>query len=74
MRENMERNQSTVDQILRIAAGLFVLSLSLVGPQAVWGLLGVIPLVTGLTGFDPVYGILDFGTRRGPGGVWRAAA
>jgi hypothetical protein len=60
----MERNQSTVDRIFRIAAGVSVLSLSLIGPRAIRGLFGIIPLVTGLTGFDPVYGILDFVRRR----------
>lgn len=55
----MERNQTTTGRIFRIAAGLSLLSLSLVGPQAVWGLLGIIPLVNGLTGFDPVYGIFE---------------
>jgi hypothetical protein len=54
----MERNQSTLGRIFRISGGLFVLSLSLLGPQAIWGLLGIVPLVSGLTGFDPVYGIL----------------
>jgi len=68
----MERNESRVDQSLRVAAGLMVLSLSLVGPQAIWGLVGIIPLVTGLTGFDPLYGLLDFGTRRGASGLWQA--
>jgi hypothetical protein len=60
----MERNQSTFGRIFRISGGLFVLSLSLLGPEAIWGLLGIIPLVTGLTGFDPVYGILAFRSTR----------
>ena len=60
----MERNQSTVGRTFRIAGGLFVLSLSVLGPQAIWGLLGIIPLVSGLTGFDPLYGILEFAGRR----------
>jgi hypothetical protein len=58
----MESNQTKVDRIVRIAGGLFVLSLSMVGPQAVWGLLGIIPLVTGLSGFDPLYGVLQYRT------------
>jgi hypothetical protein len=58
----MESNQTKVDRIIRIVAGLFVLSLSLIGPQAVWGLLGVIPLVTGLMGYDPIHGVLRYRT------------
>jgi hypothetical protein len=60
----MERNQSSVGRIFRVAGGLFVLSLSLLGPQAIWGLLGIIPLVSGLSGFDPAHGILDSVGRR----------
>ena len=55
----MERNQSTMARIIRIAGGMLVLSLSLFGPQAIWGLLGIIPLVAGLTGFDPISGLLE---------------
>jgi hypothetical protein len=58
----MESNQSKVDRVLRIVGGLIVLSLSVVGPQAVWGLLGIIPLVSGLMGFDPIYGVLQYRT------------
>jgi hypothetical protein len=58
----MESNQTSIDRIVRVAGGLFVLSLALVGPQSVWGLLGIIPLVTGLSGFDPLYGIFQYRT------------
>ena len=58
----MESNQSKVDRVIRIAGGLLLLSLSVIGPQAVWGLLGIIPLVSGLMGFDPVYGVLQYRT------------
>ncbi len=68
----MERNQSTLGRVLRIAGGLLVLSLSLTGPQAIWGLVGIIPLVSGLTGFDPLLAILDVATRRVPNGAWPA--
>ena len=58
----MESNQTRIDRVIRIVGGIFVLSLSVVGPQAVWGLLGVIPLVSGLMGFDPIYGVLQYRT------------
>jgi Protein of unknown function (DUF2892) len=58
----METNQTKIDRVIRILGGLFVLSLSMFGPQAVWGLLGIIPLVTGITGFDPVYGLMQYRT------------
>ncbi len=39
------------ERVLRIVVGVVVLSLTLVGPQTWWGLLGLIPLATGLWGY-----------------------
>jgi hypothetical protein len=58
----MESNQTNIDRIVRVAGGLLVLSLALVGPQSVWGLLGIIPLVSGLSGFDPLFVIFQYRT------------
>jgi len=37
-------------------------SLVFVGPQTWWGLIGLVPLVTGLIGTCPVYSILGINT------------
>jgi len=56
------KNESTVDRAIRVAAGLGLLSLTVVGPQTLLGLLGIIPLVTGLVGSCPLYRVLGIST------------
>lgn len=58
----MQTNEGTIDRALRIIVGLGVLSLVFVGPQTAWGWIGVVPLLTGLVGYCPVYSILGFNT------------
>ena len=58
----MTRNEGTVDRSLRVVLGLFLLSLIFWGPQTYWGLVGLIPLVTGLVGSCPVYSVLGIKT------------
>ncbi len=45
----------SVDRTLRIIVGIILLSLVFVGPQTPWGWIGLIPLLTGLLSFCPVY-------------------
>lgn len=58
----MTRNEGTIDRALRIILGLVLLSLVFVGPQTVWGWIGIIPLFTGLVGYCPLYSILGIQT------------
>ena len=58
----MQRNEGTLDRAVRIIAGLGILSLVFVGPQTPWGWLGLVPLVTGLVGICPAYGLLGIRT------------
>lgn len=60
----MSRNESTIDRALRIILGLILLSLVFVGPETPLGWIGLVPLVTGLAGFCPLYTI--FGLRTCP--------
>jgi len=55
-------NEGLVDRMIRIAVGLFVFSLAFVGPQTPWGCLGLIPLITGLVGFCPLYRLVGIDT------------
>lgn len=57
-------NEHRLDRALRIIVGLLLLSLVFVGPHTPWGLIGIVPLVTGLSGYCPVYGLFGFRTRR----------
>lgn len=41
------------DRVLRVAGGVFLLSLIFWGPRSLWGLVGFAPLVTGLAGRCP---------------------
>ena len=58
----MTRNEGTIDRVLRVILGLVLISLVFVGPQTVWGWIGVVPLVTGLIGTCPVYSLLGVNT------------
>lgn len=58
----MSKNEGKIDRILRVILGAVLLSLVFVGPQTMWGLLGIIPLVTGLVGTCPVYSVLGIRT------------
>lgn len=51
-----------VERVIRIIIGLAVLSLVFVGPKTLWGWIGLIPLLTGLTGLCPLYTILGVST------------
>jgi hypothetical protein len=44
----------TASRVVRVVIGLGVLSLTIAGPQTLWGYLGLAPLLSGLTGFCPV--------------------
>lgn len=58
----MRVNEGTLDRVLRVVVGAGILSLAFVGPQTVWGYLGIIPLVTGLVGYCPAYALLGIST------------
>jgi hypothetical protein len=55
----MPTNQGGIDRILRITAGFVILMLL---PVSMWGFLGLIPLISGLLGFCPVYALVGFRT------------
>ena len=56
------KNEGTVDRALRVVAGIILLSLVVIGPQTMWGLVGLVPLLTGLLSFCPIYKVLGFNT------------
>jgi len=55
-------NAGTLDRIIRIVLGIALLSLVFVGPKSMLGLVGVVPLVTGLVGFCPLYRLVGLNT------------
>jgi len=58
----LRRNSGTIDRAFRVLLGIALLSLIFVGPQTWWGLVGLIPLLTGLVGSCPLYSVLGFST------------
>jgi hypothetical protein len=58
----MTRNAGNIDRAIRILVGLALLALVFVGPQTPWGWIGLVPLITGLVGFCPLYRVLGINT------------
>jgi len=58
----MNPNVGTIDKIIRVIIGAALISLVFVGPQTPWGWIGVIPIVTALVSFCPLYAILGIKT------------
>ena len=58
----LERNEGTLDRVIRVLLGLGLLSLTVVGPHTWFGLIGAVPLLTGVVGSCPLYSIVGLKT------------
>ncbi len=58
----MKQNVGSVDRAIRAIAGIGLISLVFVGPQTVWGWIGVVPLATAIIGWCPPYALLGINT------------
>lgn len=58
----MQRNVGSMERAVRVIAGLGLLSLAFVGPQTPWGWIGLLPIVTGLSGWCPAYSLFGINT------------
>ena len=58
----MRANVGGLDRLLRIGAGVVLLVLAATGAIGLWGLIGLVPLATGLFRFCPVYPLLGLST------------
>ena len=61
----MEKNEGNLDRVIRIVLGLALIAYALfmpAAPLAVFAWIGVIPLVTGLVGWCPLYRIFGMST------------
>ena len=54
----MQKNVGGIDKTLRIAAGVVLLGATAAGLLPIWGLVGIVPLATGLMGWCPFYPLL----------------
>jgi hypothetical protein len=58
----MKLNVGGMDRILRIVVGLVLIALAATGTVGWWGWLGVIPLLTGMMRFCPLYSLVGLNT------------
>lgn len=69
----MKCNVGGIDRVLRIVVGLTLIGLAASNVVGVWGWIGIVPLLTGLFRFCPLYpllGVNSCGTD-GDGGCCR---
>ncbi len=55
-------NEGIADRLIRVVLGLALLAIVFFGPQTPWGWLGLVPLLTGIVGYCPVYRFFGFST------------
>jgi Protein of unknown function (DUF2892) len=65
----MKTNESSLDRIIRVIAGIILLALSFTGTvTGAFGIvlivLGAVALLTGAVGFCPIYALLKINTNR----------
>jgi hypothetical protein len=60
----MKQNIGSIDRFVRIAIGIALLALILLveGNARWWGLVGLVPLLTGIAGTCPLYSMLGLST------------
>jgi hypothetical protein len=62
----MRRNIGGLDQMLRVGIGTALVMMWIFGPIGWWGMLGLLPLASGLAGICPMYPLLGISTARAP--------
>ena len=60
----MKCNIGHTDRVLRMTVGVTLMGLAGFGIVGAWGWIGVIPIVTGMMGNCPAYGLLDINTSK----------
>jgi O-antigen ligase len=60
----MKTNEGRFDRALRVIAGLALVALAATGTVGAWGWLGIVPVLTGLLGWCPLYTVLGINTCR----------
>jgi hypothetical protein len=58
----MKQNIGNIERVIRVLAGLIILSLAFVGPKSPWAYLGIVPILTGVIGWCPPYAMLGIST------------
>lgn len=58
----MQKNEGTLDRVLRVGGGLLLIGLATTNVVGLWGYIGIVPLVTGAIGTCPLYSVLGIRT------------
>jgi hypothetical protein len=59
----MKKNMGTTDKTIRIVIGIFLIVLGIFGSK-IWIILGLLPLITGLLNYCPLYTLLGISTNK----------
>jgi len=59
----LENRMGNTDRAIRVLIGVILITNVFIGLTTVWGWLGIIPIVTGLFSFCPLYTILGISTK-----------
>lgn len=54
----MKKNVGGIDRGLRVAAGIVLVVLAAMGHIGAWGWLGIVPIITAIISFCPLYTLL----------------
>ena len=55
-------NVGNIDRMLRILLGIVLIGLAAWGTIGAWGYAGIVPVLTGMVAFCPIYRLLDIRT------------
>lgn len=58
-------NTSNADRLVRVVIGAALIALGFYA-RSIWGLIGFVPLVTGIFGYCPIYSLLGIKTSDKP--------
>ncbi|MCS7053410.1 MAG: DUF2892 domain-containing protein [Ignavibacterium sp.] len=59
----MKANIGAIDKYLRILIGILIIGYGFFA-KSWWGLIGIVPIITALTNYCPVYGLFKFSTNK----------
>lgn len=55
-------NEHPVERMARVALGLVLVGLAIMGTVGAWGYIGMVPILTGAAGTCPLYSVLGIST------------
>ncbi|AGW91028.1 DUF2892 domain-containing protein [Cupriavidus sp. DF5525] len=58
------KNVGVADRVIRIVVGAALIALVFVRPGTLWGWIGLVPLLTGVMGYCPVYRLYGKGRKQ----------